>query len=69
MKKQKIYDIIKKKKKKGATKMIKIIKYYSWYDVLVDGVMVLHHINKLDVDDIIKVCKETNTKYTISEEE
>lgn len=49
--------------------MIKIIKCYSWYDVLVDGVMVLHHINKLDVDDIIKVCKETNTKYTISEEE
>lgn len=49
--------------------MIKIIKCYSWYDVLVDDVTVLHHINKLDVDDIIKVCKETNTKYTISEEE
>ena len=49
--------------------MINIIKCYSWYDVLVDGVMGLHHINKLDVDDIIKVCKETNTKYTISEEE
>lgn len=48
--------------------MIKIIKCYSWYDVFIDSTMVLHHINNLDVDDIIKVCKETNTKYTISEE-
>lgn len=28
--------------------------------------MVLHHLNKIDVNDIIKVCKETNTQYKVN---
>lgn len=45
--------------------MIEIKQIYSWYDILVDGVMVLHHLNRIDVNDIIKVCKETNTQYKV----
>ncbi len=50
---------------KGGNKMkfisngscIEIVAVYSWFDVYVSNTMVLHHISKDDVDDIIKAIR------------
>lgn len=34
--------------------MIVIKRCYTWYNVFVDNVLVLKHINKDDVDDLLK---------------
>lgn len=34
---------------------IDIVAVYSWFDVYVNNTMVLHHISKKDVDDLLKI--------------
>ena len=37
---------------------IEIVAIYSWFDVYVNNTMVLHHISKQDVSDLVKVLSE-----------
>ena len=37
---------------------IEIVAVYSWFDVYFNNTMVLHHISKEDVDDLVKVLEK-----------
>jgi hypothetical protein len=45
--------------------MIVIKKCFSWYDVFVNGVMVLHHIYEQDKNDILKTATKTGDKIEV----
>ena len=51
------------------TAKIEIRKEYSWYNVYLNNTMILKHISKEDVDDIIAVLEKNNHPYIYKETE
>jgi hypothetical protein len=46
--------------------MIIIKKCFSWYDVYIDNMMILHHISEQDKIDILKAAEKSGDKIKIA---
>jgi uncharacterized FlgJ-related protein len=51
---------------KGGDDMIIIKKCFSWYDVYIDNMMILHHISEQDKIDILKAAEKSGDKIKIA---
>ena len=47
--------------------MIEIRNTYTWYNIYNNGTMIEKNCNLTDVNSLIDVCKQTKTKYKITD--